>query len=822
MAKEAQTPKKDGNYLWVFTREQQEQIETITKDADFAHIFKMADTTAAVFYTPKGRKKSKSVFVTSSGLLHDSNNAKSEDFGGFIDESKLTLKEYKEKFPFENVGFASLSIPGTSIGNIDFDFQKNETTVDKKNKVEVLKVLKNENGLTEKEIAKRAGLTPDAVWTVALQMDDPNAGYSIDVNDKKQYFLCQNGAIYVTPVSNKHRGDVKIVGVPENPEYQLIKVSQIKPSRTNPRRRFNDESLAELAENIKKNGLINPITVRFRDWQPELTEFGKYSAILHKGKPNWLINHLGKKTIEDAQHWCDENRYEIVAGERRWRASVIAGLETIPVIVKELSDEQVLEIQIHENLHREEVHPLDEAFAYEHLMKTLNITQEELALRVGKPEKFVRTRLKLNSLIAEAQEDLEANRITIKMALEIAKFDQKVQPKVLNCAFGQRWQNGEWVPDKEDRRTFGNFLGKVSEKVLLELSCAKFDLTDTTLRKDCLACVNCPERTGAKDSLFDELKDDEDQCLNASCFNEKTNQHIRNLYAKANAEEIKNGADSTYKMRIIAWFSSNQGSLNDIFRTAVLVDGDYKTVSKGCKNIEKGIYLDSNDRFGKIINLCANKSCKAHWSGSSSSSDSNKGKDETEAKKERLERKQYLLDVRVGEPTRVEVLKLAANQFSIYNADSETVRTDGEYFAESLVRWLKLQNSRNEMTAKVIADIIREWCGDIPEISTYDFDFEKWLNFLNRQREKVLAGVYFLLVHGHKGEMFYETKKDQSEIVAIAEKYNVNYELVYAQNLVKKCAEDKQYKKFLDAAKVYLQAIERGEKIDRPVFFKVE
>ena len=430
-------------------------------------------------------------------------------------------------------------------------------------------------------------------------------------------------------------------------------------------------------------------------------------------------------------------------------------------------------------------------------------------------------RLKLNSLIPEAQEDLEANRITIKMALEIAKFDLEVQPKVLKCAFGKKNENGAWIVDKDDRKTFNNFLYEINRNILLDLSDAPFNIKATNLRSDGLACINCPERTGAKDSLFDEFKSDEDQCLNIVCFKGKSDQHTRNFYANANAEEIKNGAEANYKMRIISWYPSNQSTLNEFFRAKVLVDGDYKSVSRRCKNIEKGIYLDQTRKFGEIINLCANKSCKAHWS-SSSSSDSNKGKDETEAKKERLERKQYLLDVRVGEPTRVEVIKLAAEQFSIYNSDSETVRTDGEYFVESLVRWFTLQNSRNEMTAKVIAEIIREWCGDIPKVSTYDFEFEKWLNFLNQQREKVRAAVYFLLVHAHKGEMFYDSKNDQTEIIAIAEKYKVNYKLVYAQNLFKKCSEDKQYKKFLDAAKVYWQAVERGEEMDKPIFFKLD
>lgn len=137
-----------------------------------------------------------------------------------------------------------------------------------------------------------------------------------------------------------------------------LKISEIEPNSEQPRRMFDQEAIDELSENIKQYGLLQPIVVR--------------------PLPN--------------------GNYQIVAGERRWRASRQAGLKTIPVIVKELDDKQTMEIALIENLQREDLNPIEAAEGYKRLMDTFGMTQEELSERVGKSRSSIANTLRLLEL----------------------------------------------------------------------------------------------------------------------------------------------------------------------------------------------------------------------------------------------------------------------------------------------------------------------------------------------------------------------------------------------------------------------------------------
>ena len=137
-----------------------------------------------------------------------------------------------------------------------------------------------------------------------------------------------------------------------------LDINQIEPDKNQPRREFDTGSLDELAASIKQHGVISPIVV---------TKL-----------PN--------------------DRYRIIAGERRWRASKLAGLERIPVIVREYSDEQLSEISLVENLQREDLNPLEEAFGYKRLMDSFGLTQEQVASKVSKSRSAVANALRLLSL----------------------------------------------------------------------------------------------------------------------------------------------------------------------------------------------------------------------------------------------------------------------------------------------------------------------------------------------------------------------------------------------------------------------------------------
>lgn len=150
-----------------------------------------------------------------------------------------------------------------------------------------------------------------------------------------------------------------------------IDVDLIDPNPEQPRSRFPEENLNELAQSIKNNGIIQPIIVR-----------------------------------------GNNNRYEIVAGERRWRAAQKAGLQKVPVVVKDVTDDKLLELALIENIQRQELNAVEEAKAYRKLVETIGLTQEMIADRVGKNRTVITTYLRLLKLPQEVQKLIEEEKIS--------------------------------------------------------------------------------------------------------------------------------------------------------------------------------------------------------------------------------------------------------------------------------------------------------------------------------------------------------------------------------------------------------------------------
>lgn len=147
----------------------------------------------------------------------------------------------------------------------------------------------------------------------------------------------------------------------------LLQINEIEPNKSQPRKTFDEDSLQELAESIKQFGVIQPL-------------------IVQKG----------------------EKYYEIIAGERRWRASRIAGLKEVPVIIKDYTPQEVLEIALIENIQREDLNPIEEAYAYQRLIQEFNLKQDELAERVSK------------------------SRVTITNSLRLLRLDERVQQMLID------------------------------------------------------------------------------------------------------------------------------------------------------------------------------------------------------------------------------------------------------------------------------------------------------------------------------------------------------------------------------------------------------
>ena len=170
----------------------------------------------------------------------------------------------------------------------------------------------------------------------------------------------------------------------ETPEQNLIEldIDRLDPAAVQPRSIFKEEKLNELAQSIRTNGIIQPLVVR------------------RKG-----------------------DRFEIIAGERRWRAAQKAGLHKVPCIVKDVSQDNVLELSLIENIQREELNPIEEANAFKRLLEMLDLTQDEVARRVGKERSSVTNSLRLLKLPAELQKLVEEEILSMGHARALLSVD---------------------------------------------------------------------------------------------------------------------------------------------------------------------------------------------------------------------------------------------------------------------------------------------------------------------------------------------------------------------------------------------------------------
>ena len=177
----------------------------------------------------------------------------------------------------------------------------------------------------------------------------------------------------------------------------FLRLSEIEPNRTQPRRNFDEDALQELADSIAQYGVIQPIVVQ------------------KKGK-----------------------RYEIIAGERRWRAARKAGLLEVPVIVKEFAPEDIFAIALIENIQREDLDSIEVALSFQRLIEECNLTQEAMAERVGKKRATVTNYLRLLKLPAEIQFAIRAKKISMGHAKALlALEDNKAQLKFANLIIEQ-------------------------------------------------------------------------------------------------------------------------------------------------------------------------------------------------------------------------------------------------------------------------------------------------------------------------------------------------------------------------------------------------
>lgn len=191
------------------------------------------------------------------------------------------------------------------------------------------------------------------------------------------------------PVGNADgKGKIGINSVPVSEEKpdKMVKITMVEPNRDQPRHKFDEEALNELADSIKQYGIISPIIVQDR-----------------------------------------KDHYEIIAGERRWRAAKIAGLKEIPVIIKNFTEQEIVEISLIENIQRENLNPIEEALAYKRLLTEFNLKQEEVAQRVSKSRTAVTNSMRLLKLADEVQQMIIDESLTTGHARALITIEDENQ-----------------------------------------------------------------------------------------------------------------------------------------------------------------------------------------------------------------------------------------------------------------------------------------------------------------------------------------------------------------------------------------------------------
>lgn len=249
----------------------------------------------------------------------------------------------------------------------------------------------------------------------------------------------------------------------------MVALASIQPSGYNPRKNFDETSLAELAESIRQQGVLQPIGVR---------------------------------PIAD-------DRLEIVFGERRYRASLMAGLEEIPAIVMEISDETAEEMAVTENLQRKDVTPIEEANAYQKLIESGRHDVQSLAVQFGKNESYIRTRLKFVSLIPEIARLLEQDEITISVASEICRYGEDIQREVYDKHLKEGTIYNSWRGLKAS-----DVAKNIEQHYTTDLGRYSFDKT---------LCLSCPHNTNNM-MLFCEGGCG--NCANRTCLAEMNASHL--------------------------------------------------------------------------------------------------------------------------------------------------------------------------------------------------------------------------------------------------------------------------------------------------------
>lgn len=343
-------------------------------------------------------------------------------------------------------------------------------------------------------------------------------------------------------------------------EYKEIPLGMVKPSPMNPRKTFDDEAVKELAANIERQGLLQPITVRPCEYEDSADESTGEVVSIPIG-------------------------YEIVCGERRYRAFALLNakesangsqgrFQSIPTFVREMSDEDAFEAMITENLQRQDVDPMEEAFAFGQLISK-GKSAEELALKFGKSIRFIQDRCKLNALIPELKVAVKEGKMGIAAAMLISKLDDDVQQKYYS-SYSNNYQG--FTKDTAD-----SFV----RSLFMSIDNAPWYQSDNQADEDfeggCgCRCSECKLNTANHGCLFWEMKtEDAGRCTDRNKFYQK---HVDFLLSM-----LENYSDRLIKV----------GSPLEAGKIVIVDDDEYCTATT--KELKKVTYAAIRDKGYEVI-----------------------------------------------------------------------------------------------------------------------------------------------------------------------------------------------------------------------------
>lgn len=333
-------------------------------------------------------------------------------------------------------------------------------------------------------------------------------------------------------------------------ELKVVQLKEIIASTTNPRKTFDEQSLKELSNSVKEKGVLQPILIR---------------------------------PIENGENGPKQAKYELVCGERRYRASLMAGIKDIPANIRDLSDDEAFEMQIIENLERKDVHPLEEADAFKRMLDSGKYQIADIAAKFAKPETFIAQRLKFVDLIDEIKKDFYEGKLGIGHAIHIARLGQKDQKDIYESSL-----NG-WNPG------YGtvNELRDQIENDTYDLDEAPFDTKDENLLKCATACEVCPKRAGANPTLFADIEET-NRCFDTGCYDQKMEAHITKTIARI----IENGEDVLFGRG----YNAPEGFVKDLITQYKLpVLKKYDDFSETSNEGGRQLFYVSGSDAGKMV-----------------------------------------------------------------------------------------------------------------------------------------------------------------------------------------------------------------------------